>query len=72
MRIKEITWQHRRDFEAIMECEHCGEERVEKHGYDDTFYHKNVIPKMECEKCGKVAPDSYEPQATKYPDGFQI
>ena len=28
MRIKEITYQHRRDFQAIYECDHCGQKRV--------------------------------------------
>lgn len=34
MRIKEILWQHRRDFTAIYECEHCGHTHKSK-GYED-------------------------------------
>lgn len=71
MKIKEIVYQNRRDFTAIYECEHCGHE-VEGSGYDDRNFHENVIPSMRCPKCGKTAPESYRPLATKYPEGFQI
>ena len=66
MRIKEITYQNRRDFKAIFECEHCGAVTGEIWGYDDRNYHENVIPKMVCEACGKTADESYRPLATKY------
>ncbi len=72
MKIKEKISQHRRDFKARLECEHCGNEEQLLSGYDDTNYHVNVIPKMECTKCGKQAPDTYKPMATVYPDGFQV
>lgn len=52
MKIKKIVSQHRRDFEAIYECEHCGYEETLK-GYDDSNFHKNVIPTFICKKCGK-------------------
>lgn len=71
MRIKEILYQHRRDFRAIYECEHCGHAE-EKRGYDDANFHKNVIPKMKCEKCGETAKESYRPLQTKYPEGYQV
>lgn len=48
MKIKQITSQHRRDFIAIMICEHCKTEELNKYGYDDDNYHKNVIPNMIC------------------------
>ena len=52
MRIKEITYQNRRDFQAIYECEHCG--YAEKSdGYDDSNFHNNIIPNMKCKNCGK-------------------
>lgn len=67
MKIKEITYQHRRDFRAIYECEHCG--YTEKAGgYDDRNFHENVIPKMVCPNCGKTADENYRPLATKYKD----
>jgi len=71
MRIKEITDQHRRDFRAIYECEHCGVTRKGS-GYDDDNFHRNVIPAMPCAACGKTAADTYRPLATKYPEGLQV
>lgn len=53
MKIKEIIDQHRRDFTAIYECQHCGH-KVKGRGYDDAYFHNTVIPEMECRKCGKT------------------
>lgn len=55
MKIKRKISQHRRDFWADYECEFCG--HVDKHqsGYDDSFFHNNVIPKMKCTECGKAS-----------------
>jgi len=72
MKIKTIIKQHRRDFTAIMECEHCGSEELNKHGYDDRNYHDNVIPTMKCKKCGESAGHKYRPLTTKYPEGYTI
>jgi len=71
MKIKEITSQSRRDFQAIYVCEHCGNEERGS-GYDDIYFHEQVIPKKKCSKCGKTADENYRPLTTKYPDGFQI
>lgn len=71
MKIEKIIHQHRRDFRAIYKCEHCGFEK-EASGYDDANFHKNVIPAMVCEKCGKTADESYRPLSTKYPEGMQV
>lgn len=72
MRIKEILWQNRRDFSAIYECEHCGDS-YEGSGYDDAYFHREVVPEMECKKCGKKADmETFRPMGTKYPEGFQI
>jgi ribosomal protein L37AE/L43A len=65
MFIKQITSQHRRDFSAIYECEHCGH-TVKQYGYDDDHFHLNVVPGMKCSKCGKSAGDDYRPSGTKY------
>jgi len=65
MKIQKIISQHRRDFMAIYECEHCGFTK-EHYGYDDDNFHQNVIPKMECGKCKKKAPEDYKPRTTKY------
>jgi uncharacterized Zn finger protein len=72
MKIKEITEQYRRDFKAILECESCGHEETLSSGYDSKHYHEQVLPSFACLKCGEVAPDTYRPLATKYPEGFQI
>lgn len=66
MRIKKILSQHRRDFTATLECEHCGNEDHLGYGYDDANYHRNVIPSIRCSKCDKKAPEDYRPLTTKY------
>lgn len=71
MKIKTITSQHRRDFQAIYECEHCGNTN-ESYGYDDANFHDNVIPNMKCQKCDKKAADDYMPRTTKYPEGQSV
>ena len=67
MNIKKILFQHRRDFTAIYQCEHCGHE-VEGNGYDDSYFHKEVIPNKICPKCGKTADANFRPLTTKYKD----
>ena len=66
MKIKEILRQSRRDFTANFECEHCGDV-VKKNGYDDHFFHNDVIPGWVCVKCGKKASDDYRPLQPKHP-----
>lgn len=58
MRILKFISQHRRDFQAIYECDHCGDTH-QASGYDDTNFHQNVIPDMVCKKCGKKASADY-------------
>jgi len=72
MNIKRITNQHRRDFDAILQCEHCNHEQKLEGGYDDAYYHQNVLPNIKCKKCNKTAGDNYIEKATKYPEGVQI
>lgn len=72
MKIKTITSQHRRDFSAVLECEHCEHTQKLTAGYDDAHYHREVIPTIECGGCGKVAPDTYRALTTKHPDGVQL
>jgi len=60
MRIKEYTFEHRNDFYAIMECEHCGHEQENKGGYNDSYYHNRVIPEMKCNSCGLSRNDTKE------------
>ena len=75
MKIKQILSQHRRDFSAIMKCEFCDHEEKDNSGYDDRYYHDNVIPNMKCESCGKSTNSEggkVDKTPTKYPEGFQI
>jgi Zn ribbon nucleic-acid-binding protein len=65
MKIQKIIQQHRRDFVAIYECEHCGY-TYEGSGYDDAYFHEVVIPGKECPKCHKKASDDYRPLKPKY------
>lgn len=76
MKIKRITYQNRRDFLAIYECEHCGyisqDEKEFGWGYDDRNYHDNVIPTFECPKCHKKAGKDYRGLETKYPEWQEV
>jgi len=65
MKIQKIVLRNRRDFTAIYECAYCGATE-EGSGYDDANFHQNVIPKMKCKACGKVAGKDYLPLTTKY------
>ncbi len=71
MKIKKIISQHRRDFTAEYECEHCGNTE-EKCGYDDANFHNNVIPTMKCAACERTAPDNYRALTTRHPEGMQV
>ncbi len=71
MKIKKMTSQHRRDFQAIYICEHCGREERGS-GYDDRNFHENVIPDMVCGHCGEKAGEDYVPRATKHPDNMEV
>lgn len=65
MKIKTIHSQSRRDFYADYECEHCGHVKRGS-GYDDDNFHRNVIPSMKCDDCGKISPPEYRALGTKY------
>lgn len=67
MRIEKIISQIRRDFQAMYICEHCNRTKFAG-GYDDDNFHRNVVPDMVCEGCGKKAdPETFRPWGTKYP-----
>jgi primosomal protein N' len=66
MKIQKINSQSRRDFYADMVCEHCGHVEKNVSGYDDDYFHRNVIPKMKCKQCGEHSPEDYRPLGTKY------
>lgn len=74
MKIKKITSQYRRDFTAIIECEFCNHTENTS-GYDDSYYHKNVMPNKPCTICDKSTnSEKGEIQSftTRYPEGFQV
>jgi hypothetical protein len=58
VKIQKILSQHRNDFSAAMECEHCGATQKLIGGYDDANYHGNVIPAMKCKACGRSRNDA--------------
>ena len=70
MKIKKITSRNRRDFNADLVCEKCGAVEENVSCYDDSYFHENVIPKMECKECG--ASGCSEIRKPRYPDGVQI
>lgn len=77
MFIKKITDRIRRVFWAIYECQFCGHE-IRGVGYDNTYFHKDVIPDMECPECGKSTnSDSTEHNKPpvlqpRYPDDYTV
>jgi hypothetical protein len=56
MKIKEILWRNRNDFQAVYECEFC-QATQESYGYDDANFHLNVIPNSICKVCKKKSVD---------------
>lgn len=51
MILLKTTFQYRNDFAGILECENCGHQQELNSGYDDHFYHTQVIPSIQCDKC---------------------
>jgi transcription elongation factor Elf1 len=70
MEIKKIISQTRRDFTALYVCQHCGHEQTGS-GYDDTYFHTQVIPNIKCGNCSKSG-GPYVPREPKYPEGMDI
>jgi C4-type Zn-finger protein len=68
MKIKELLTQHRSDFTATMECEHCNHTCKLTTGYHDNYYHTKVIPGMHCPVCGKNRAGELK-QDKEIPDG---
>ena len=75
MVILKINSQNRRDFRADFICEGCGDKQFDVSGYDDSYFHSEVIPKKKCNKCGEsgeTLKSDYRPLSTKYPDGMHV
>lgn len=67
--------QNRRDFSAEYTCEGCGNKEIDDSGYDDKYYHENVIPNKKCNNCKEstiTLGKPIEPQVTKYPEHYVI
>lgn len=60
MQIKRILNRDRASFTAVYECVNCGY-TCESGGYDDPYFHRIVIPDMECPQCGEKAGSEYQP-----------
>lgn len=52
MFVKLVTDRNRNDFWYTGECEHCGHERKNMSGYNDAYYHEQVVPSLRCASCG--------------------
>lgn len=75
MKLKKINSQNRRDFWADFECEFCKHLLKDVEGYDDRYFHDNVIPEMDCKECGKSTNSergTADKGTTRYPEGLQI
>jgi C4-type Zn-finger protein len=64
MKLIRKTQQYRRDFSGILECQSCNHQQHLKSGYDDMYYHKEVIPNIKCENCMKSSIDLGETETT--------
>jgi hypothetical protein len=74
MEILRIDNQVRRDMWGVLKCESCNHEQKFS-GYDDKYYHDEVIPTKKCESCGestKTMSLKVVKTPTKYPEGFEI
>ena len=68
MFVKQIKSEHRNDFTADLQCEHCGSVQHLGSGYHDSYYHTKVIPAITCKSCGKRRDGS---AAEPNPDGIK-
>lgn len=59
MKIKKIISQHRRDFQAVYECEHCGY-TVKSYGYDDEYFHTEEQTSEAAERVKKTLRNYHE------------
>lgn len=50
MKIIKYLWKKQNDFYALFECEKCNA-RFKASGYDDSFFHSEVVPNVVCPNC---------------------
>ncbi len=75
MELIKKTNQYRRDFDGILKCQFCGHEEVLNGGYDDNYYHTEVIPSFVCTQCNKSTiseKDAIQEVTLKYPEDIQL
>jgi len=76
MKIIKTMNHYRRDFEADIQCEGCGNIEHKSDCYDDRYFHDEVMPnKIRCSKCGKTRNElgiKGEYVETRYPEGLQV
>ena len=53
MKITKMISQNLAHFTAEYGCEGCGNTQVDNSGYNDKYYHENVIPNIQCNNCGE-------------------
>ena len=73
MRITKILNRTRRDFFATYTCQ-CGAVATNS-GYDDAYFHEEVVPNMVCKVCNKSELDyttTPEIRTPRYPEGMQL
>lgn len=62
MRLTKVTERYGNDFWGEIECEFCQHKAKLDSGYEDAYYHAEVIPSMVCRSCGKTGKQWKEQQ----------
>lgn len=74
MKLIEVLWQNRNDFNGVLECEFCGEFQSLESGYHDDKFHFKVIPAIQCISCNRrtneIIPDDINNPGTNC--GFKV
>jgi hypothetical protein len=70
MKLVEIIWQSRNDYDGIFCCEHCGSFQRCSDCYHDERFSELVIPAIKCLDCGKrsveTIPDGITDPGTQF------
>lgn len=53
MKLIEVTWGDRNDFNGVLQCEHCAQFQYMTNGYRDERFMTKVIPAIKCVMCGR-------------------
>ena len=71
MKIKEIIKQEGDEFNAIFECEFCGD-LFEGYGYDEPDFYSYILPGTKCIECGRTSNNKYGPMGRNLVEGNLI